>query len=72
MMFINPETCIDCEACVAACPVDAIFHEADLPKEWYPYRDLNATMARQSPLPATGFETQIRLNSKGESLWQFN
>ncbi|XZE19764.1 4Fe-4S dicluster domain-containing protein [Pirellulaceae bacterium SH449] len=49
MMFIDPEQCIDCEACVAACPVDAIFHEDDLLAEWLPYRDLNATMARQSP-----------------------
>ena len=24
-MYIDPETCIDCGACVPECPVDAIF-----------------------------------------------
>jgi ferredoxin len=47
MLYIHPAECIDCAACVAACPVNAIFHEAALPEEWVPYRDLNATMARQ-------------------------
>lgn len=28
-MFINPDDCIDCGACVAECPVDAIVYEAD-------------------------------------------
>ena len=48
LVVIDPETCIDCEACVAACPVDAIFHEDELPDQWRPFRDLNATLARQS------------------------
>jgi ferredoxin len=28
-MFIDPDECIDCGACVAECPVDAIVHESD-------------------------------------------
>ncbi|GGC98009.1 4Fe-4S ferredoxin [Thalassobacillus devorans] len=28
--FIDPNTCIDCGACVAACPVDAIVDEHEL------------------------------------------
>jgi ferredoxin len=59
MMFIDPENCIDCDACVAACPVDAIFQENNLPAEWLPYRDLNATMARQSPAPYPSPVTKI-------------
>ncbi|MBM3139860.1 MAG: 4Fe-4S ferredoxin [Chloroflexi bacterium] len=31
MAFIDPGACIDCAACVPACPVSAIFAEADLP-----------------------------------------
>ena len=27
MVYIHPEECIDCEACVPECPVEAIFHE---------------------------------------------
>ncbi len=32
MLFIDPETCIDCGLCVDECPVDAIFNEDDLPE----------------------------------------
>ena len=33
-LFIDPETCIDCEACEPACPVEAIFTELRLPTQW--------------------------------------
>jgi ferredoxin len=49
MLYIHPDQCIDCEACVPACPTGAIAHENRLPEPWRPFRDLNATMARQSP-----------------------
>ena len=47
MLYIHPTECIDCEACVPECPVHAIYREDELPEEWVPFRDLNATMARQ-------------------------
>lgn len=50
MLYIHPDECIDCEACVPECPEEAIFHEDRLPEDMFPFRDLNATMARQSPL----------------------
>jgi len=28
-MYINPETCIDCGACIYECPVEAIFDSED-------------------------------------------
>ena len=37
MLYINPDECIDCDACVPACPVEAIFAQDDVPadqKEW--------------------------------------
>jgi ferredoxin len=34
MLYIDPETCIDCGLCVDECPVKAIFPEEDLPVEW--------------------------------------
>lgn len=49
MLYIHPEECIDCEACVPECPVEAIFHEDNLPVEWASYKDLNADMAAKSP-----------------------
>jgi ferredoxin len=44
-LYINPESCIDCDACVPACPVDAIFSEATLPDEYSEWLALNAEAA---------------------------
>jgi len=33
-VVIHPEDCIDCQACVAECPVEAIYAEADVPAEF--------------------------------------
>lgn len=30
-MFIDPDECINCGACVAECPVDAIYLDTDVP-----------------------------------------
>ena len=32
MLYINPDECIDCDACVPECPWEAIYAEADVPK----------------------------------------
>nr|HEX4313555.1 ferredoxin family protein [Kofleriaceae bacterium] len=32
-MFIDPDACVDCGACVAECPVDAIYADDDVPSE---------------------------------------
>ena len=42
MIYINPEECIDCEACVPECPVEAIFHEDDVPDDQESYIELNS------------------------------
>ena len=42
MLYINPETCIDCNACVEECPVEAIFEESEIPAEWEKYIQINA------------------------------
>jgi ferredoxin len=49
MLYIDPQECIDCGACVPECPVEAIFFEGDLPDDWKPYSALNAEMAAQTP-----------------------
>jgi len=46
MLVINPDTCIDCDACVPECPVEAIFPEDAVPDEWKHYIELNAEKAR--------------------------
>ena len=47
MLYIHPDECIDCEACVPECPVEAIFHEDNLPDDW---KDFTALNAEQAPL----------------------
>lgn len=49
MLFIDPEHCIDCEACVSECPVSAIFHHENVPTEWHDYIALNAEMSLACP-----------------------
>ena len=54
MLVIHPDECIDCEACVPECPVEAIFHEDNLPEQWKDYIQLNKDMTspdNQPPWP---------------------
>ena len=41
MLIINPDECIDCDACVALCPVNAIYPEAEVPDEFEDWIDTN-------------------------------
>lgn len=41
-LYIDPSRCSNCEACVEACPVDAIYEEGELPEQWRAYRRINA------------------------------
>ena len=49
MLYIDPDPCIDCQLCVAECPVQAIYQEDDLPPEWRSFIALNAEMALKTP-----------------------
>lgn len=49
MLFIDPEECICCSACIPECPVEAIYEEEDVPEKWHDYIELNREMAGQSP-----------------------
>ena len=42
MLYIEPDECIDCGACVPVCPVSAIFALEDLPEKWASFEDRNA------------------------------
>ena len=41
-LYIDPDECIDCNACVPACPVSAIFALEDLPEKWAHFVEINA------------------------------
>jgi ferredoxin len=42
MLYIDPDTCIDCGACEPVCPVEAIFEEEEVPEQWQEYIAKNA------------------------------
>ena len=46
-LVIHAEDCIDCTACVAECPVEAIYAEADVPGEFQANGEFNAVEARR-------------------------
>src|SRR5947209_4330665 len=50
MLYIDPDECIDCGACVPECPVEAIFHDASVPAPWVQYVALNAERSGQLKL----------------------
>ena len=47
MLYIDPDGCIDCGACVDVCPVRAIFLDTDVPAEWRDYTEINAAHFRK-------------------------
>ncbi len=49
MLYINPDECIDCGACEPECPVEAIYDEANLPKEKESWIKINAEKAPNLP-----------------------
>jgi len=42
MLVIHPDECIDCGACVPACPVEAIFVLDEVPEQWQNYIEIDA------------------------------
>lgn len=44
-LTIDPLECIDCDACVPECPVEAIFPDDEVPEKWEHYIELNERLA---------------------------
>jgi ferredoxin len=55
MLYIDPDQCIDCDACRPECPVDAIYPDTQTPTLWRHYVVLNAE--RAAALRETGHIT---------------
>jgi ferredoxin len=47
-LYIHPDECIDCDACVPECPIEAIFPEDEVPERWNADIAKNAEMAPQA------------------------
>ena len=41
ILYIHPDECIDCGACVPECPVQAIFPLEEVPAEWNNWIEIN-------------------------------
>lgn len=50
MLYIDPQRCIDCGACVPECPVEAIYPEGSLPDEHAAWLGINAERAPRLPV----------------------
>ena len=44
-LVIDPNECIDCDACVSECPVEAIYPDDEVPDKWENFIDLNERLA---------------------------
>jgi ferredoxin len=50
MLYIDPDVCIDCSACIPECPVQAIYEEDDLPEDKQEWLEINAEKAPELPV----------------------
>lgn len=50
MLYIDPDVCIDCGACIPECPVDAIYEQGTLPIEEEPWLGINAERSKLLPV----------------------
>lgn len=61
MLYIDPDTCIDCGVCEPECPVTAIFTADDTPDKWRSFIEKNADYYKLS-----GDEFQSKWGSPGK------
>jgi len=49
-LYINADTCIDCDACVPECPVEAIFPDSAVPEQYAHWTQINIDEAPKYPV----------------------
>jgi ferredoxin len=47
--YIDPETCVDCDACVVVCPTGAIFSEESIPGAFLLDQEVNEAFFSEGP-----------------------
>ncbi len=68
MLYIDPEECIDCGACVPECPVEAIYDEAQLPDDQTEWLKINAEKSKGLPVVAEQGEPLPGADARKEEL----
>jgi NAD-dependent dihydropyrimidine dehydrogenase PreA subunit len=63
--YIDPETCIDCGACVPECPYEAIFMEDEVPSDYEAYGDERMSM----PEGTEGFDEEFESEDVDGVVW---
>jgi ferredoxin len=48
-LAIDPDSCIDCDACAAECPIGSIYADREVPEKWTEYVALNARFSKEWP-----------------------
>ena len=51
-LLINPDTCVNCDACVPECPVEAIYAEENVPEELTEWIEINQAAENHPIIPA--------------------
>lgn len=49
-VYIDPDVCVDCGACIPACPVQAIYDVIDMPEDKEHWIAKNAARAKTLPV----------------------
>lgn len=64
-LYINPDTCIDCDACLPECPVEAIYSDMSIPEEYLEWIEKNKE-AVNYPIISTKQPALLGPNCKGQ------
>ena len=64
-LLINPDTCIDCDACIPECPVEAIFSDMSVPEEYLSWLEINKE-AENYPIISTKQKALFGEGCKGQ------
>ena len=65
MLYINPDDCIDCGACAAECPVEAIYREDAVPPQWASFVELNLRRTAEMIAQQAGHITEKQESLEG-------
>ena len=61
-IYIDPETCIDCGACIPECPYEAIFTEEEVPTDMVPTVEHEGRLLTSMPVGSDGYDDTIEVD----------
>jgi len=67
MLVIHPDECVDCDACVPLCPINAIWPGDDLPPEFSEWTQKNAELAPMGTQVSSGSDPSVTFSPPSQS-----